>query len=403
MEQTSLKRSLEGANQDAPARTGRPTKQAKISTFFARAADPSPPKRPCVEQSTNALIYEWTLNLIDPEHPLFGTPYIGQVVRTGLTCQKMFDLRKREHINDARREPKDLGLHWAIRVFGEGAFTVRMVETTRLPRVQAMEWANEREIALIAEHGGVMRDCEPSKPMRQTFNLTPGGQGDPHRVWKGLEAYSRKKLNKVWPKLKAYHEEHGHLRVPQSDPDLGRIVNGIRSQNGFLSHADFKAWLDERDFDYGHTRRAHLEEDVWPKLRVYHEEHGHLRVPQSDPVLGTIVNNIRGSKCFLSHEDFKVWLDEHGFVYDPRRAHLEEEVWPKFKAFYEAHEHLRVPRSNPDLGTIVHHIRTRNDYLSHADFKAWLYERGFKMHARDATKNAERWAAVNGAPPVPRG
>jgi hypothetical protein len=274
MEQTSIKRSLEDANQDSPARTGRPTKQAKISAFFVCAADPSPPKRPCVEQSTNALIYEWTLDLIDPEHPLFGTPYFGQVVRTGLTCQEMFEARKREHIGDARRQPKELGLHCAIRVFGEGAFTVRMVETTRLPRKQAMEWANEREIALIAEHGGVMRDCEPSKPMRQTFNLTSGGQGDPHRVWKGLEAYSRKKLNKVWP---------------------------------------------------------------------------------------------------------------------------------KFKAFYEAHEHLRVPRSNPDLGRIVNHIRTRNDYLWHADFKAWLYERGFKMHARDATKNAERWAAVNGAPPVPRG
>eukprot|EP00966_Prymnesium_polylepis_P224913 5202070-Prymnesium_polylepis.1 len=39
MEQTSLKRSLEDANQNTPVLTGRPTKQAKISTFFAPAAD----------------------------------------------------------------------------------------------------------------------------------------------------------------------------------------------------------------------------------------------------------------------------------------------------------------------------------------------------------------------------
>jgi hypothetical protein len=321
MEQTSLKRPLEDANQDAPAKTG-PTKQAKISAFFVRAADPSPPKRPCVEQSTNALIYEWTLDLIDPEH----------------TCQEMFEARKREHINDARSKPKELGLHWAIRVFGVGAFTVRMVDTTRLPRVQAMEWANEREIALIAEHGGVMRDCEPSKPMHQTFNLTSGGQGIPHWVWEALQASSRKKLMKVWPKFRAYYEAQGHLRVPISDT-----------------------------------------------------------------VLGTNVLNIRSRKTFLGHADFKAWLDERGFVYEVPRAHLEEEVWPKFRAYYDEHGHLRVPISDPDLGEIVHCIRKRNAFMSHADFKAWLYECGFKMHATDATKNAERWAAVNGASLVPDG
>jgi hypothetical protein len=36
MEQTSNKRPLEDANQDAPAKAGQPTKQAKISTFFVR-------------------------------------------------------------------------------------------------------------------------------------------------------------------------------------------------------------------------------------------------------------------------------------------------------------------------------------------------------------------------------
>ncbi|GMH90432.1 hypothetical protein TrST_g5533 [Triparma strigata] len=319
------------------------------STEAAEATTDLPsPKRPCVEESTNALIYQWTLDRIDPAHPLFGTPYIGQVVRAGLTCQEMFHKRKREHITGSCRQPKELGLHWAIRVFGEGAFTVRMVETTRLPRKQAMEWANAREIALIAEHGGVMRDCEPSAQMHQTLNLTSGGQGNVHQVsggqgnasnvWEGLQASSRKKLMKVWPKFKAYYEAHEDLRVPFRDPDLGMIVNRIRSRNDFL----------------------------W-------------------------------------HEDFKAWLDEHGFVYDARRAHLEEEVWPKFKAYYEAHGNLRVPRSDPDLGRIVGGIRSQNHFLWHADFKAWLYERGFKMHARDATTNAERWAAVNGPPPVPGG
>lgn len=273
------------------------------------------PKRSASTEATEAtiyaVIYEWVLDRIDPTHPLFGTPYIGQTVRHGLTCQEMFDARKREHINDSRRQPKELGLHWAIRVFGEDAFTVRIVETTCLPRIQAMEWANEREIALIYEHGGVMRDCEPSAPIHQTFNLTSGGQGNPHQVWEALQASSRRKLRKVWPKFKAYYEKHKHLRVPFSDPDLGSLVHTIRSQKCFLWHAEFKAWLDEHGFVYD-VPRAHLEEEVWPKFREYCKEHGHPNAPQSDPVLGTIVSHIRNRKNYLWHEEFKAWLYDHG-------------------------------------------------------------------------------------------
>ena len=211
-----------------------------------------PAKRQCVrEEEVDALIYEWILDRVDPEHTLFNTSYFGQVVRTGYTWQEMLHKRTQDHISAARREPKELGLHWAIRVFGADAFTVRMVETTRLPRVEAMKWANEREMALIDENGGIMRDCDPSAPMHQTFNLTSGGQGNnPHKVWEGIRAISRKKLMNVWPKLEAYYQKHQHLRAPHRDPDVGNIVHHIRVIKCFLWHADFKAWLDDRHFVY---------------------------------------------------------------------------------------------------------------------------------------------------------
>jgi len=198
---------------------------------------------------------------------------------------------------------------------------------------------------------------------------------------------------KVWARLEAYYKEHEHLRVPISDTKLGSAVHDIRSRNNFLWHADFKAWLDERGFVYD-ARRAHLEDEVWPKFMAYYKDHKHLRVPQSDPELGRVVTNIRNKNYFLWHEDFKAWLDERGFIYDPHRAHLEDEVWPKFMAYYKDHEHLRVPQSDPKLGMIVCHIRNRNNFL-------WLYERGFKMHATNARKNAERWAALNEPPLAP--
>ena len=342
------------------------------------------------EEETNALIYVWTLDRIDPDHPLFDTCYFGQVVRKGLTHDKAFHKRVGQHISDATREPKDLGLHWAITNFGEEAFSRKILMKERLPRYQAMDWANEWERALIREHGGVMRDCEPNTRIRQTFNLTPGGQGDPRKRWDGMQVASRKKLMKVWPKFKAYYEEHRHLRVPFSDPDLGMLVSTIRSQKCFLWHADFKAWLDAHGFVYD-ARAWHLEEEVWPRLKAYYEEHRHLRVPYSDPDLGITVQDIRSKKNFLWHADFREWLDAHGFVYDAHAWHLEEEVWPKFKAYYEEHRHLRVPRSDPDLGRTVDRIRSQKNFLWHADFKEWLDAHGFVYDTRAWHLEEEVW------------
>jgi hypothetical protein len=302
--------------------------------------DAPPQKRPRIEQDVeqdveedkvNALIYEWRLDRIDPEHPLFDTCYIGQVMRKGLTHEEAFYVRKQEHISEAKREPKDLGLHWAITTFGVEAFSVESLEKERLPRTQAMNWANERETALIDENGGVMRDCEPRVNIQQTFNLTLGGQGDPQKMWLGIQASSRKKLKRVWPKLEAYYEKHMHLRVPISDPDLGSTVHNIRSQKYFLWHADFKAWLDERDFVYD-AYAWHVEEEVWPKFKAYYEKHGHLRVPQTDPDLGGIVSNIRSQKIFLWHADFKAWLREHGFKMHARNDRKSAERWAELES-----------------------------------------------------------------------
>ena len=68
-----------------------------------------------------------------------------------------------------------------------------------------------------------------------------GGQGDARVVWDAIVARSRRQMSQVWSKLERYYEEHGHLRVPMSDPDLGHVVNHIRSRKDFLHHADLIA------------------------------------------------------------------------------------------------------------------------------------------------------------------
>ena len=295
----------------------------------------------------NAVIYQWCLDHIDPDHPLFQTSYFGQTVRAGLTTQEAFNARTAAHKSEAARDPKDVGIHWAIQAFGFDAFTVRVLETKCLPPVEARAWANAREIALIAEHGGVMRDREPDTPIRQTFNLQQGGQGDPKAVWDAIEARSGVKWRKAQFYLQEYYDGPGekkHLRVPESykAPDgfaLGKVVHSIRSQHHYVKgHPERLAWLQERGW-VANERDAKWE-DVQSYLQEYYDGPGekkHLRVPQS----------------------------------------------------------YKAPDDGFALGVVVDSIRQRHVYVKgHPERLAWLKERGFKMHARDPVKDAERWKAL---------
>ena len=233
-------------------------------------------------EPVHAVIYEWCLDLIEPDHPLYRTSYIGQVVRRGIsTAEEAVEARKKEHLSTASRKPKDLGLHWAIQAFGKDAFTVQMLETRPLPREEAIEWANGREVALIAERGGIMQDQEPDQPIRQTFNLTAGGRGDPTAVWQSLDARSAKKWAAAQRYLQAYYDMPGnaHLRVPQSyrsPPDdaypngypLGQTVSNIRKRNDFVSGRPERVeWLEKRGFKM-HTRDPTKDAEGWARLRL---------------------------------------------------------------------------------------------------------------------------------------
>ena len=298
-----------------------------------------------------------------------------------------------QHKRDSVRNPKELGLHalWKLYPY-EDHWVIQVLETRRFETgVDALAWMNEEEIRLIETHGGVLRNMD--KKLRQTLNLTRGGQGDPRAIWDAMMARSRRQLSKVWPKLKEYYERNEHLRIRIDDPELGNVVHNIRSHGGFLQHADFKAWLDERGFIYD-MHRAHLELDVWPKLKDYYAKNMHLRIPRSDRELGSVVNGIRSRKCFLHYADFKAWLDERGFIYDENRAHLELDVWPKFKDYYERNGHLRISQRDRELGSVVNNIRSKRIFLQYADFAMWLWCACFKMHAKDGKENRERWTQV---------
>ena len=223
-----------------------------------------------------AVIYEAHLEHVDPEEPLFRVPYFGQVVRPG-TAEENFEARKRQHERDTIRDPKDLGFHAVIGMYGTDKIEWRIVSSKPGRRSEVQAWADAEEIRLIAEHGGVLRNMDAK--LKQTLNLAKGGQGDPAVVWAGIEAKRRRIFSKFKAAMEAYVEEHGSALVPKAYVDddgypLGQKLNDFRHgvmRKGMSDQTHIEAWAEAlpkwawnaRETDEWREGRTQRLKDMW--------------------------------------------------------------------------------------------------------------------------------------------
>ena len=177
-------------------------KRLKQTHLFSNAPTP------CVVP-VNATVYSWTF--VPPfNHALKGCSYFGQTLQP-------LEARTCHHKSVSLKKPKELGLHalWMQYPYDDH-WHIQVVETRRfVDRIDACNWMDAEEKRLISEHGGVL--CNMEKDLKQTLNLTKGGQGNPRLVWDGLVARSRRQLTKIWPKF--------------------------RIHKNFLQYTDFAMWL----------------------------------------------------------------------------------------------------------------------------------------------------------------
>ena len=196
-----------------------------------------------------AVLYEARLEHADPEEPLWRVPYFGQIVRVG-TAEAIFADRKREHEWTAARKAKDLGFLAVIDRFGPEAMAWRIVSSETGPRTAMQELANAEEIRLINEHGGILRDMDAK--LKQTLNLTKGGQGDARARWAAIDAKRRRACTKFKAAMEAYVEEHESALVPQAFVNeenyrLGEALARFRQghmRKGFPEQASIEAWAE---------------------------------------------------------------------------------------------------------------------------------------------------------------
>ena len=203
--------------------------------------EPKPMSTP-IDIKVWGVVYRITLIGVPADHPLHHIVYIGQAIRAGAnSAQQAAEMRWKEEVQDAAKYDKKVGILWALDEFGESAFRFEVVEAKLAERAELQEWADEREIALIAECGGTLKD--PDKKLKQTLNLDSGGQGKRGRMsHEAMEAVRFKLWNRFMKEMHLFVD--GNLdrgcRVPRdyvttAGYPLGVKLHTVKSRNDLIA------------------------------------------------------------------------------------------------------------------------------------------------------------------------
>ena len=393
------------------------SKSRKIQTPYAKPA----------RKQYFGCIYRYRLTGVPPGHFLHNTPYFGQTLRWVTSHQAALDQRHSEHVRAATTQTattddgmQALGLHEAMRQYGVEAFELTMLGTfppfrdrTAAPTTW-QPWADEEEVRLIDENGGVMRyfaDEDDDHGGCQTFNLTPGGQanaGGAQKRWEALWARSQQAWLTFQSELLKYAEANdGDMKVPQtytadSEYPLGRNVACVRNNDCYLKgYPERWEWLDSQPGGVWGVRDSSWEEFKLELLEYEADkEHGDMKVPQryttaSGYPLGRNVSCVRSQHLYLNgYPERWEWLDSQpGWAWS-----VPDSSWEEFKLEllkYEAdkeHGDMKVPSkyttaSGYPLGQTVNNVRNpqQQHYVKgHPERWEWLDSQpGWAWNVRD--------------------
>ena len=329
----------------------------------------------------HAIIYKAVFQPNEP-HPLSGCVYIGQAARYVESPAALFVARQKEHISlsswKVKKEKPLNGFHLLLVTYPNSFKDWKIIEDC--PEkirdqgpIEIQRWANERETALIAKFGGILKDVDdPNR--KQTLNLQCGGKGDPATAWKCLMVRSDKQWKAFWESINKFKEQHGHCKVsractlPCGETTLANAVTSVRANEAYIKgHPKRRQML----LNIGFVFNMHDEswECFYKALKEFHSQHGHSEVPFSDTTplnhkttLGSAVSTVRLLKVYVENRPDRIkMLDDLGFVWkscDQKdrlkslQANGERDFLLRFDACYELlkdfkqkHGHCRVPLS----------------------------------------------------------
>jgi sugar phosphate isomerase/epimerase len=191
-------------------------------------------------------------------------------------------------------------------------------------------------------------------------------------VWQVQVRDPSPKLDEQWNEkfrlLQEYHAEHGDCLVPTvfiSSKNKIRLGMWVKTQRA--SHAagklreDRLIRLESLDFSF----RALPDESMsaqWKRmleqLTAYRQRHGDCRVPYDEPELGSWVNGIRSRQDTLS-TDQRAALDALGFMWDVFDSHWQAQ-FDVLERFQKQHGHCLVTKKHEaDYPGLLSWLRTQ--------------------------------------------
>ncbi len=187
-------------------------------------------------------------------------------------------------------------------------------------------------------------------------------------LWKeDLVALDEEAWHEKYEQLCAFHQTHGHFRVPAGEKQYRSLRIWVDHQRKGQQSLppDRQRQLDGIGFPWGNDL-VKQQEDAWQqmygKLKAFQARFGHVRVPskwKEDPALGAWVTRQRRRRNALPPAQ-RAQLDTLGFAWPEHISRSKQQRWLKsyreLKAFREQYGHCRVPdqyEANPALGKWV--------------------------------------------------
>jgi hypothetical protein len=160
----------------------------------------------------------------------------------------------------------------------------------------------------------------------------------------------------MYARLVAFHQQHGHARVPAQFTADRKLGNWVSMQRHLATRGDLlparRARLEELAFEFKLKARADWAQG-YARAVAFHTLHGHARIParyDADRKLASWANNQRAFAALgKMRPERRARLEQIGFVFALRSSRWEE-MFQALLAFAREHGHSCVPAGHVRAG-----------------------------------------------------
>jgi hypothetical protein len=175
----------------------------------------------------------------------------------------------------------------------------------------------------------------------------------------GFEFPQGNHWDKRFEELKAFQNEHGHMRVPNRSPtnkdrDIHLLNQWVSNQRRSTTITEERIQkLNALGFDWFlRKRRTYCWDERLEELKAFQKEHGHCRVPLSTGKYSELYHWVSNQRKRTSMTEERIQkLNDIGYEWSLRVLVDWDERFEELRAFQNEHGHCRVSQAEKDDDT----------------------------------------------------